>query len=207
MLEAALKKDPTDQDGWLSLARLEFLDHDATAAIALLARGRIDRRRISHSTGWRVVYSVQLPEEQAKEALKAAATNAETFSEDEQDRLYRTIGMAYFRINDMAGARTMWSKVAQKKPNDPDAQFTLFDISVREEDDAAIDRSVETIKRLFGPGSPEAKFVEARTPGHAGTRQAQRGPCGGALPRPANCSRGQPNNGPAGQCWPGLKGR
>ena len=63
----------------------------------------------------------------------------------------------------MRQARAMWTKIAEKSLMIRTSQFTLFDIAVRDGDDEAISESLDWIKQLFGAGSPEAKFVEARS--------------------------------------------
>ncbi|HEY1599327.1 MAG TPA: tetratricopeptide repeat protein [Pirellulales bacterium] len=162
ILREAIEKAPSDPLAWLSLARLEFLDSGPAAALKLLDEAQEKVGDVYSTRQTRVVYALQLPAEEAKETLAAMSQGLEKFNADEQDRLRRIIGIGYFRIGDLSKARAIWTKIAEAKPNDPEAQFTLFDISVREGDDAAISDSVEKIKNLFKAGSAEAKFVEAR---------------------------------------------
>jgi tetratricopeptide (TPR) repeat protein len=162
MLQTATEKDPTDPKAWLALARLEFLKDGAAGAMKLLDKaqelgGDSFALRQAH-----IVYALQLPADQAKEALKAAGDNLGKLTEDEQNRVLRLVGVGYFRLDDMPQARAIWTKIAEKAPNEPDAQFTLFDIAVREDDQAAIKKSIAAIKHLFGESSAEAKYVEAR---------------------------------------------
>ncbi len=162
LLETAAEKDPKDPKAWLSLARLEFLKDGAAAALAMLEKGREKGEDSFALRQSQIVYSLQLPADQAKVALQKAEEGLNNFNEDEQNRLQRLVGVAYFRLDDMKQVREIWGRIAEKSPNEPDAQFTLFDIAMRDDDQAAIKKSIASIKRLFGEGSPEAKYVEAR---------------------------------------------
>ena len=100
MLKAATQKDPSDQAAWLSLVRLAFLDEGAEAALELLDDAK---QKAGDSFGLRsaqITYAVQLPKEQAKELLATLATGLDKFNEDEQDRLRRVLGIAYYRLDD-----------------------------------------------------------------------------------------------------------
>ncbi|HZZ82334.1 MAG TPA: tetratricopeptide repeat protein [Gemmataceae bacterium] len=162
LLEMATTKDPKDPRGWLGLARLEFLKGGAAAAIKVLDKCKDQAGDSFALRQASIAYALQLPPEEAKESLKKVDQDLGQFTDDEQSRLKRLIGIAYFRLNDLKESRAAWSSIVEKSPNDAEAQFTLFDIAMGEDDQAEIKKSMASIKNLFGGSSAEAKYVDAR---------------------------------------------
>ncbi|MBI2824344.1 MAG: tetratricopeptide repeat protein [Planctomycetia bacterium] len=162
MLETANQADPKNIDSWLALARLMATQKGDAEGLKVLDQAAAVVGDALPLRLARIAYASRLPAEESKDVFATAAKGIEKFSPDEQGRLRRALGLAYYRGGDIEQSLQMWQKVAESNPNDPQVFFVLYDIATRLGRDDETQKAVDGIKKLFGASSPEAKYVEAR---------------------------------------------
>ncbi len=81
-------------------------------------------------------YTLLLQHENAINALKQAATLAKNIQDatpDEFTTIYKSLGRAYFRRDQIDEAITAWTKIAELNPNDVFARTELADLFIEQE--------------------------------------------------------------------------
>ena len=162
ILEAARDKNPKTLETWLALARLAEREGNPTEALALLDQAEKNAGDSVALRTVRIGVSSLVDEEIGKKALSVAAQGIEKFTEDEQDRLWRALGMGYYRLKDTKQANLWWAKALARTPNDLRMRLAVFEIASQANDDAGMRLQVDELKKIAGGEGPEYCYFEAR---------------------------------------------
>jgi tetratricopeptide (TPR) repeat protein len=162
ILEPARDKNPKSLEVWLALARLAEREGKPAEVLAVIDQAE---KSLGDSAALRIVrvgVSSLIDDESAKKALAAAAQGIDKFTPEEQDRLWRALGMGYYRLKDTQQASQWWSKALNRTPTDLRLRLALFEIANHAGDDAAMQSQIDDLKKGVRGESAEVNYFDAR---------------------------------------------
>jgi Tfp pilus assembly protein PilF len=98
---------------------------------------------------------------EAPTRLAEAAHDRGKLTSADEERLLRGLAEVYAAAGDARAATRFRALVAERQPNDLRTRLFLFDAAARNEDDAAMKRWLEDIRRIEGKDGPHSCYAEA----------------------------------------------
>ena len=158
LAEAERDRDPKLAGPWLNLIGLAT---DPKAAAAILDEAE---KKVGPRAEW-LIARVRMAMRAGGDGLKATLANLETeagkLSAGERDRVLLAIGEARIVVGDLAGAATVWGKVAEARPRDADIRLRLFGLAMQLSETATARELKNSLAALEGSNGPLAAFAEA----------------------------------------------
>ncbi|HEV3082402.1 MAG TPA: tetratricopeptide repeat protein [Gemmataceae bacterium] len=172
ILKESCAKQPDKLEFWLGRANLVDITGQGGDALDILkeAETKLGERielRLARAYHWQRKAKAGA---EAVAALHKLEENTEKFSSDEESKLLRGLGEAYFRAGNLADAKRLLQKAAAKRPGDMQILLALFDVAVREKDRAALDQITSAIKELDGDDGSLWRYTKASSILNAGDR-------------------------------------
>lgn len=158
LAESERDRDPKLPGPWLNLIGLAT---DARAATAILEEAE---KKAGPRAEWliaRVRIAARAGGDSLNGTLTALASEAGNLSASERDRVLLAIGEARINAGDLAGAATVWGRVAESRPNDADIRLRLFGLAMQRSEFATARELKNALAVLEGPNGPLASFAEA----------------------------------------------
>ncbi|MFO0842183.1 MAG: tetratricopeptide repeat protein [Gemmataceae bacterium] len=150
VLEKARKKAPAEVEYWVALVDLALRQKDSARARALLreARGALDDRVSLRLAEARVLFAEEGRAATAK--IAKLADDRARFGEDDQARLLTGAADLLFRAGGQAEARRLWQAMTglAKHRTDLRLQLLLFDLAMKENDDAGLLKTLDDIRAI-----------------------------------------------------------
>jgi tetratricopeptide (TPR) repeat protein len=150
VLEAALGEQPRQVELWIALADLDLRRGQIDTARRLLAEAQDDcgdsvALRLARARWW----SVQ-PRAEGRAGLAELERGVDRWPNADQARLERGLADLYFRRGDLADARRLWSRAAQREPNDVRLRLVLFDLALQVDDTDDVQQQLKRIEAIDG---------------------------------------------------------
>ena len=95
------------------------------------------------------------------EEIKKQAENVSMFPENDQLRLWARIGQMLISVGDTKGARELWQRVADARPDDIQIRIGVFELSLQQDDRAQQERALDQLRDVVGDGTAEMKWARA----------------------------------------------
>jgi len=145
LLADARDKTPERVEYWSMLSSLAQRRGDWDRANEILAEAEA---KLGDKVGLRLArarYLSQRLGEESSEQLRKLAENTDAFSDEERAQLWKGLLTAATQVNDNEQIVTLCEKVAEAEPNNVQIRFLMFEIAVRDKDNAAV---TETLKKI-----------------------------------------------------------
>ncbi len=145
--------DEEAMDIFFEAVLLVLADPDEGPATALKLLDRLEKKfgRSLRSLAQRVELLVLLNSEDVSVQLRSlAAAAASDITESEQTRLNKIIGYKFDQLGKFDDAREFLEQIAIQEPNNLPIRMRLFDISLRQGNDAEMQKAQEAILKVIG---------------------------------------------------------
>ena len=161
LVAAASRAEPKQLTLWLALAKLAAMDEGAEAGLKVLEDAV---KQVGDSLAVRLTradLAVRLEAAEAKNVLATLATNTKNLSKAEKARLWRGLGVAYYRLRDRQKAKHYWELVSDARPKDVRNLLTLFELARESGKEAEVKKATENVVEQLGPRSSESYYCQA----------------------------------------------
>ncbi len=150
LIRAAAKEAPDDIDVHFAAVLLVFSDPAQGSEDAIKLLDRLEKKwgRSLRSLAQRADIIATLRQDDVSEQLLALIPAAKDLSEREKDRLERILGLKFEQLGNFAEARKFYEKSIQREPNNLPLRMHMFDLALREQNDAAMQKAQESILEL-----------------------------------------------------------
>ena len=82
--------------------------------------------------------------------LNVLSQNLEPFSKEDRRKLLSGLAIEFLRLQDLAGASRLWSRLVEEEPNDLDVRLKLLDVAFQNANSNEIDKNIKQIEQLDG---------------------------------------------------------
>lgn len=162
LLEAAKQKAPKEVEYHTALIDLALRENSVSRATALLDQAR---RTLNDHVALRLAEARCLAVEEKKDVSRIAklADNRERYGEDEQARLLTGLADTLYRAGGTTEARKLWTTLATmpRQKSDLRLQLLLFDLAVKENDEAGMKQALATIRTVEQAAGAYHRYGEA----------------------------------------------
>jgi len=147
LIRQAAKDAPDDINIHFAAILLVASDPEQGPAAALKQLDRLEKRwgRSLRSQVQRADLLANLRPEDIVEQLRFLVTDTQDLTEAEQLKFYKVIGLKFEQLGKLADAREFYEKSIQLEPNNLPIRMHLFNLALRQRDDAAMQAAQEAI--------------------------------------------------------------
>jgi cellulose synthase operon protein C len=162
LLEKTRTRFPKNVAIWSAQVNLLLIDRQFDEASRLLDQAR---KELGDSVDLRLEsarLAVAKGGPQVVASLNALSENVDLFSKVDRFKLLSELAMHLARLSDPAGARRLWSRLADQEPNDIDLRLKLFELAVQTGDKNQIESIIKQIEQIEGKEGSLGAMCQAR---------------------------------------------
>lgn len=153
LLEQASRQNPQAPELWLALANALARRGRLAKALDAIDRAESPKAAGPHAALAVTRASLLTVKGQVADARQALVSALERVPASEKPALWKTLGDFYLAQKDYASARASYDQWSRLAPSNPEPRMSLFQLALATNDDEAIARAVDDLKKTTSPES------------------------------------------------------